>query len=442
MFSVDASSPLTKRSSFRFSLVLAVSVFSTQATAGLISGSFFPTPSRSESAIRQQMDAGQAALTARDFAGADAAYKAAAQMAPSAPEPWLALAEVARVSGQAERIEPALAKAKSIAPKSAEVARAWALWHYANGKMDAAESAWREALKLDPQFVSALIDLGDFEFNVRGRPARAAEHYEQALRIDPKRAGAWFALGTSALALLQIKPAVEHMTKAVELSPGNALALAGLARALAADGQTVKALARYDEAVRISPQFAPARLERAELLRQAGRAGEALPDLQALTSSQPKLLAGHLALALNMEAQGRKPEALRAYQAVLRLDGKHVQALNNAAWIASEGQLGVADRGLAWAQAAQGLRPDDPRIAGTLAWVEAQRGDVAASIRRLRELIKGRAAQLPETHYLLGRVLAQSGDKPGARAALQQALQIDSKFTYAAEARELLQRLN
>lgn len=431
-----------RRIARRHALALALAAVSPQVLAGLIAGNAFPEPSRTDSAIRPQMDAGRAAMSGRDYPAAEAAFKAAAQAAPKSFEPWLAMAELARVSGRAQSVEPALTKARELAPKSAEVLRAWALWHYANGKMDAAEASWRDALKQDPNFVSALIDLGDFEFNVRARPARAAEYYQQALRIDAKRAGAWFALGTSALALHQAKPAVAHMSKAVELSPGNALALVGLARALAADGEATRALERYEEAARISPQFVPARLERAELLRQQGRASDAIADLQALAKSQPNLVAAQLALALNLDASGQKRDALVAYQSVLRLDAKHVQALNNAAWIASDGQQGVADRGLAWAQAAQSLQPDDPRIAGTLAWVEAQRGDAAAAIQRLRAVIKGRGAQLPESHYLLGRVLAQAGDKPSARASLQKALQLDAKFAYAADARDLLQRLN
>jgi tetratricopeptide (TPR) repeat protein len=424
----------------RSAWLTALMIYSAAAMAGPVVQPSVAAPATQPVAERQ-LAAGLSAMQRRDFAKAEAAFKAAASADPQSPAPWIGLAEMARVSGQAQQIEPALVQARKRAPKSVAVLNAWASWHYANQRFDAAEAAWREALTVNPQDAAVLTQLGDFEFNVRQRPAQAAKLYDQSLAIDPQRGGTWYALGTAQLSLGKAQDALASMRRAVEHSPGNPMALAGLARALAANGQIGEALAQYEDASKLAPQFAPARLERAELLLARGQGAEAVEALRRLVSDQPRLLAANLGLALALQAQNKPREALQAYQAVLAIDGRHLQALNNAAWLASDRALGVSDLGLAWARLAVTLPGgQDPMVKGTLAWVEFQRGDRQAALQRQREVVAGNGAQVAESHYLLGRMLVDAGEPAAARPALERALQINPRFAYAEESRQLLAR--
>ena len=114
--------------------------------------------------------------------------------------------------------------------------------------------------------------------------------------------------------------------------------------------------------------------------------------------------------------------ARQYYQRALEADPSFVVALTNTAWIdAVEGDLDVA---LSMAQKARSLRPDDPAIADTLAWVMYKKGNFSGAIPRREECIK-KSPDSAQFHYHLGLALLAGGQKNSAKTQLQTALRID-----------------
>src|SRR5262249_4966458 len=72
------------------------------------------------------------------------------------------------------------------APHLAEAHQRLGLVFQAEGQLGEAEAAYRRALQLDPEYVAALIGLGEIEAQV-GRPDSALERFDTAIEIDPQQ---------------------------------------------------------------------------------------------------------------------------------------------------------------------------------------------------------------------------------------------------------------
>lgn len=389
--------------------------------------------------VEAALNQGRQALTRRDFDAADAHFKRAAALAPASPLPLLDLAESARIRGLAEPSKAWLDKALAVAPRDVGVLRALARWHYASGQHAEAESRWKAALQIDRSDTGVIVDLADFEFNVRGDVDAAAKLYDQALELNPSLPGARYALGMMELRRNQLEPALRHLQEAARLSPGNALPWVGIAQVHRQRGDREKALEAFASALKAQPAYYPARLERGQLLLARDPA-KALADFEEALRTQPRSAEARVGAGMAQQLLKKPEAALVHYQAAFAIDPKNVVALNNAAWLASE-RKELLDKALGWAEQAARLAPGQPEVQGTLAWVHHRRGDSAKALSLLQALVQASAKPRAESYFLIGRVHADRGEKEPASTALREALKIDSGFAQAGEAAALLRRL-
>jgi cellulose synthase operon protein C len=385
------------------------------------------------------MERGRQAVARRDFAAADTLFKQAATAAPGSPRPLLELAESARVRGQGDQSKAWLDKALALAPRDTDTLRAVARWHYATGQHDEAEARWKAALKIDPRNTGVIVDLADFEFNVRLDVDAAAKLYDEALQVNPSLAGARYALGNMELRRNQLEAALRHLQEAARLSPGNALPWVSIAQVHRQRGDRERALEAYGSALKAQASYYPARLERGQLLLARDPA-KALADFEAAARAQPRATEARVGAGMAQQLLKKPDAALAHYQAAIAIDPQNALALNNAAWLASD-RKDMLDRALGWAEQATRLAPEQPELKGTLAWVHHRRGDSGKALSLLQGVIQGSAKPRAETYFLLARVHADRGEKEPATAALREALKIDSAFPQAAEAAALLRKL-
>lgn len=94
-----------------------------------------------------------------------------------------------------------------------------------------AEAAYREALRLDPTFVSAMTNLGNLRFRL-GDEKGAVAFYEKALALDPEQPEAHYNLGFIEFEKGHLSVALPYFEKAVSLDPGFADAHFNLASVL------------------------------------------------------------------------------------------------------------------------------------------------------------------------------------------------------------------
>ena len=86
------------------------------------------------------------------------------------------------------------------------------------GRLDSAEAAYRTAIRLQPMFIAAYVNLADLE-RQRGREDLCIESLQEAIRRDPGAAEAYEALGLSLVRQKRLADAIAPFEKAMALRP-------------------------------------------------------------------------------------------------------------------------------------------------------------------------------------------------------------------------------
>lgn len=142
-----------------------------------------------------------------------------------------------------------------------------------------AEAAYREALRLKPDYPNARNYLGALLVELR-RPEEAEIELRAALAVRPRFAEAHNSLGLALAAQGKTQSAIASFTEAVRLAPEFGQARNNLGIALAGEGRSAEALAEFEASVRYQPKSAEAHLNLAVALIDAGRPQAAVPHLQ------------------------------------------------------------------------------------------------------------------------------------------------------------------
>ena len=102
--------------------------------------------------------------------------------------------------------------------------------YYQQQNYQSAISAYNEAIAVKPDYLPALIGLGNAQKSSQ-LYAQASDSYDRALAIDSDYYEAWYGKGSVAEYLRQYRSAREYYQKAVELKPDWEAAIQSLARA-------------------------------------------------------------------------------------------------------------------------------------------------------------------------------------------------------------------
>ena len=276
-----------------------------------------------------------------------------------------------------------------------------ALLHHQSGNSDAAEAAYREALRLDPRLSEAAYNLAALLLPARPKEAQAV--------------------------LVQ---AISHWNVDADLHYAAGLALEGL-------GQSAQAQAAYARALSLQPKhLAAKRLEalgpplaepspqslqtQAEALLKAGKSTEGQAKLQALIMQHPAHVSAYDLLARQLEASGRNREAASWREQLQSLNpcyGESPYFLGRYYFWA-----GFGDKAIAQLETQQTCRPM-PAAAQLLAQIQRGRQQPTLAQRTLEQACAtwptdpGLRASLAAVYLELGRM----GD---ARAQLSKLMQI------------------
>ncbi|MGC2199570.1 MAG: tetratricopeptide repeat protein, partial [Stellaceae bacterium] len=115
-----------------------------------------------------------------------------------------------------------------------------------------AEKEYRTALRLDPAFVPALVNLADLD-RARGTDDQGEELLRQAMTLEPGNADVRYALGLSLVRRHDYTGALDFLRRAHELAPDNARYAYVYAVALNSTGAHSDALALLEQAHRQHP---------------------------------------------------------------------------------------------------------------------------------------------------------------------------------------------
>lgn len=336
----------------------------------------------------------------------------------------------------------------------------------ASGARERAQKVAAELLKEHAGSPVAALAAGR-AFAVLGRPAEALEAARRMAALRPDIA--------TRLNLAQMLAVRGHEGEARQLydrilaeDPRHTLAWVQRVQMEMRQGSAASALALAEKAGKENPALGT--LLAADIKARGGKAAEAEADLAKLMEAKPstdvvarlaslavargdrprarKLLADWLVkhpeehsarslLADELLSAGLADQALPHYEAVVDKAPGSVAAWNNLAWI--YGRRGDP-RALEAAARAHALAPLAPEVADTYGMLLYRGGETRRGGELIRQAFAGNPRN-PSIAYHMAVVLADQGDKAGARRVLEPVISARAAFDEAAEAARLLARL-
>jgi Flp pilus assembly protein TadD len=149
-----------------------------------------------------------------------------------------------------------------------------------------AEREYRTALRLDPNFVPALVNLADL-YRAGGRDDEGSELLRRAMAIEPDNADVRYALGLYLVRKHDYPEALDLLRRAHELMPDNARYAYVYAVALNSSGAGEDALALLEESHQQHPADRNVLMALVSIARDNGNFAQALRHARELLTLDP-----------------------------------------------------------------------------------------------------------------------------------------------------------
>jgi len=212
-----------------------------------------------------------------------------------------------------------------------------------------------------------------------------------------------------------------------------------LANELATLRQYQQALASIELANQLQPNDASILRSYSLILSKLGKSADAANKAGQLYKLQNAATPEALFYATQLQANNQLQDAAGIYTQIIKSEPENLIALNNLANVlAEQDNLPEAET---HARKANQLVKDNAQIMDTLGWIVYQQKRYSEATEIFTQAIKI-APKAAVIHYHAGVVLDDSGKDADAIPRLKQALALDSKATWANDAKQRLSTLN
>lgn len=185
--------------------------------------------------------------------------------------------------------------------------------HLAQGRLDEAAAAYRQAIACMPTSAALHVNLG-FTLKEQGLLDQAEEPLRRAVSLDSDSFDARYLFGMVLAALGKAEPALVELQAALALQPGFAAGHAEICRLLLSTGQADRATEWMLAAIDKEPQQASLHMLLGNLHAHNQRAVEAVACFQRSIELEPGFAEARSNLGLLLEQQGRLPEAIDQFR--------------------------------------------------------------------------------------------------------------------------------
>ncbi len=370
-------------------------------------------------------------VQAKKFTDAAAVLERAHSADPNQTRITAALGEIYISAGTPQKALDLANAEKGATATATDILSLRAAAYLALGQKKEARAAYADILKNDPrvigarrQLVALLVDAGDFESarntlsaGIAANP-RDYQLYQDYAMIDLKSSGIDAALATADRLQSQDQD------------------FAGI-RALKGDiflaaNRPADAVNAYTEANNAAPSSLLVTRLASALLR-SGRTDDAKALLLGWIGKHADDMVATEQISEISIATGKLDDAAKYLSLILKQKPHNPVALNNLAWVYQ--QQGKLDMAQALARQAYVLSPS-PQTADTLGWILTTTGDAKSGATLLRQA-NGDGTGDPRILYHFAVALNDTGDKDGAKKALE--MVVANKATF--KEKELAQKL-
>ena len=153
------------------------------------------------------------------------------------------------------------------------------------GRVDAAIAAWHKVIEMgedDEYAFDAYLSIAVLE-SERGRHSEAIDMYDQAIKLKPDMAGAYFNRGTAKNEIGQFEAAIEDFSEAIRIAPFLASAFSNRGFSKSSLGRFEEAISDYDRAIELAPDLSIPYQNRAFANARLGREQAAVADFRKAT---------------------------------------------------------------------------------------------------------------------------------------------------------------
>jgi tetratricopeptide (TPR) repeat protein len=230
-----------------------------------------------------------------------------------------------------------------------------ALSHQQAGRLQQAESIYRQVLAVDPNHADALHYLGVLALQV-GQPAAAIDSLRRAIAVNPHVAVFHGNLGSAYGAAGRMDEAIESFRTAIRIDANFADAHNNLGTALMKTGRLEEAAASFRRAIQLRPQAAEYHNHLGSALQDLERLDQAVAAYRQALRIRPEFGDARYNIALALSKQGQLDLAKTNYEQALRINPQHADAHNNLGNVLRE--QGKFDEALACYEQAIAINPN------------------------------------------------------------------------------------
>ena len=260
-----------------------------------------------DSAALKAMTAGRDALNAGKLGAAQGFFKTATTQSPRDPYPWIGLADVARLQGDAKEARESMERAVALAPTQPVVLLAQGKLMLQQRDFSAAEKSFKRASGLGTDPLNARVGLA-IAVDAQGRRNEAKAALD-GLDLKAVKADRWAPVGNGYNAIDEGK----------------------------------RALQIFDQMLAAKVNTAEVHVGRGDALQRLNDPGMALAAYQKAAELAPKSSALEFRRGLSLERMSRDNEAEAAYRSAIQFDANAAGARNNLAQLLARNGIKLED---------------------------------------------------------------------------------------------------
>lgn len=383
-------------------------------------------------------------LLARSHVGAGSlelaqdAYRRLIEVEPNHPTASNELADLLARTGDADQAEEVLRRKLELAPDDRRSASNLVEALLMQGETDAAEEEARILVEMDDP-----SGLGEFQLGrvmqAQQSQEEAIEAYKQALEKNPQAIRALQGLTGALVQANRADEAIGHLNDYIENNPDQESAVRlMIGTVYAGQKDTVAAAAEFEKVIELNPEANRAYASLAALYPDDAAAR--IEIYQRGFAANPTDSTLGLLLAGEYERSQNWQQAIGLYESLMETDAANDIVVNNLAALLLDQSTNDADHQRALEMAKRFADSNQPALVDTLGWAYYRNGDYPSAVRYLEVATRG-GERIAVLRYHLGMAYWKNQNPVGARAELEQALELAQDFVGIDEARATLEEL-